>query len=38
MNDTTRRRAIAIAAAIFVVRGLAKQKDPRAPAAEHCVS
>ena len=37
MNDTTRKQAIAISAAIFAVRDLAKQKDPHAPAAARAI-
>jgi hypothetical protein len=37
VNATTRRQAIAIAAAIFAARDLAKCKDAHEPAAAHAI-
>jgi len=37
MNETTRLQAIAIAAAIFAMRDLAKHSDPRTPAAGNAI-
>jgi|KBSMisStaDraftv2_1062788.scaffolds.fasta_scaffold02519_8 alkylhydroperoxidase family enzyme len=37
MNGTTRQQAIAIAAAIFAARDVAKFKNPREPAAARAI-